>query len=307
MGSAERRTPPNTNFDEQDPSLVADNTLRPRTCRVNHLGKDMSISPPLISMTALLEFFDIESGEGDETEFPLFDLRRRGGNETSTNVRMSRPALASSVHDFELERLLACHNSLSSPGLSWQRHRNLFQGTWEGRFCFFDFEHYRSMLGGNMRYLDNGNYSLQPQVWKLKETVVRLRPSHRRTRLSPWISDSDEYDKLSGAVTPAKLVNSVPSEDDKILDENDDDDDAESEIVLTGTGHSAWGQFTLTGRVRSWDGLFTILKKYVPDTRGVWVYRGYYDSPTGSLVGRWRDTFTSLDLHGYEGIYSFAH
>jgi hypothetical protein len=34
------------------------------------------------------------------------------------------------------------------------------------------------------------------------------------------------------------------------------------EMLLTGTGHSAWGRFLLKGRVRYWDGLATCVKEY---------------------------------------------
>jgi hypothetical protein len=34
------------------------------------------------------------------------------------------------------------------------------------------------------------------------------------------------------------------------------------EVLLTGTGHSAWGRFILKGRVRAWDGMATLVKEY---------------------------------------------
>ena len=34
------------------------------------------------------------------------------------------------------------------------------------------------------------------------------------------------------------------------------------EMLLTGTGHSAWGRFILKGRVRVWDGMATLVKEY---------------------------------------------
>lgn len=34
------------------------------------------------------------------------------------------------------------------------------------------------------------------------------------------------------------------------------------EVLLTGTGHSAWGRFILKGRVRTWDGMATLVKEY---------------------------------------------
>ncbi|GAA6016630.1 hypothetical protein JCM11491_006024 [Sporobolomyces phaffii] len=78
-------------------------------------------------------------------------------------------------------------------------------------------------------------------------------------------------------------------------------EDGAYEILLTGSGHSAWGQFNLRGRVRSWDGMFTIVKEYTPDSRGRWIYRGYRIGD--SLVGRWRDTHTPVDMSGYEGTW----
>ncbi|BGP46158.1 hypothetical protein JCM10450v2_001998 [Rhodotorula kratochvilovae] len=84
-------------------------------------------------------------------------------------------------------------------------------------------------------------------------------------------------------------------------DEWDCDPDGEYEILLTGTGHSAWGQFVLKGRVRAWDGMFSIVKEYTPDSRGRWIYRGVLVG--GNLVGRWRDTHTPIDLSGYEGTW----
>ena len=48
------------------------------------------------------------------------------------------------------------------------------------------------------------------------------------------------------------------------------------EVLLTGTGHSAWGRFILKGRVRVWDGMATLVKEYAvsPDPQvgkyGLW-------------------------------------
>ncbi|WRT65111.1 uncharacterized protein IL334_002053 [Kwoniella shivajii] len=84
----------------------------------------------------------------------------------------------------------------------------------------------------------------------------------------------------------------------------DDDDQEESglELLLTGTGHSAWGKFILKGRVRSWDGMASLVKEYAPDSRGKWIYRGYVLA--GDIfVGRWRDTYTPENFVGYEGTF----
>ncbi|KAG8939565.1 hypothetical protein FRC00_013802, partial [Tulasnella sp. 408] len=41
-----------------------------------------------------------------------------------------------------------------------------------------------------------------------------------------------------------------------------EDEEQILDTLITGSGHSAWGPFTLRGRVRQWDGLVTVLKDY---------------------------------------------
>ncbi|CAE6473813.1 unnamed protein product [Rhizoctonia solani] len=88
----------------------------------------------------------------------------------------------------------------------------------------------------------------------------------------------------------------------------DGDDEFEEEIrdtLITGEGHSSWGVFKLRGRIRAWDGMVILVKDYDgPNTqgRGRWLYKGYVSG--GNWVGRWRDTFTSERLSGYEGVFS---
>ncbi|KAJ9112621.1 hypothetical protein QFC19_000641 [Naganishia cerealis] len=64
------------------------------------------------------------------------------------------------------------------------------------------------------------------------------------------------------------------------------------ELMLVGTGHSAWGEFLLRGRVRLWDGMVTLVKEYS--------VRGYIVG-NNVFVGRWRDCVTPQDFVGYEG------
>lgn len=87
----------------------------------------------------------------------------------------------------------------------------------------------------------------------------------------------------------------------------DDDEDAEVdggryEMLVSGSGHSAWGSFVLRGRIRAWDGMLILSKEYRPDGRGRWLYRGYITAG-GCLIGRWRDSFTPGDMSGYEGPF----
>ncbi|CAE6407458.1 unnamed protein product [Rhizoctonia solani] len=89
----------------------------------------------------------------------------------------------------------------------------------------------------------------------------------------------------------------------------DGDDEFDEEILdtlITGEGHSSWGSFRLRGRVRAWDGMIILVKDYDgPNAqgRGRWLYKGYVGAG-GNWVGRWRDTFTTERLSGYEGVFS---
>lgn len=148
----------------------------------------------------------------------------------------------------------------------------------------------------------------------------------RRTSVEVERSTSDDAraSKRARSWTAAAPVDTF----DGTFDDDDDewtqcDPDGEYEILLSGTGHSAWGQFVLKGRVRAWDGMFSIVKEYTPDSRGRWIYRGVLVG--GNLVGRWRDTHTCVgprsrlsrshtdpflhrpvDLSGYEGTWMYA-
>ncbi|KAG8689023.1 hypothetical protein FRC11_004281 [Ceratobasidium sp. 423] len=80
------------------------------------------------------------------------------------------------------------------------------------------------------------------------------------------------------------------------------------DTLITGEGCSGWGSFKLRGRVRAWDGLIILVKEYDRPTiynSTRWLYKGYLVSG-GNWVGRWRDTFTSVHLSGYEGVFSIT-
>ncbi|GLB44532.1 hypothetical protein LshimejAT787_1701590 [Lyophyllum shimeji] len=79
------------------------------------------------------------------------------------------------------------------------------------------------------------------------------------------------------------------------------------DIIITGEGHSAWGQFNLVGRVRPCDGFVSLSKEYVDGDRGKWLYRGYLvGNVKANLAGRWRDTLTPADTQGYEGCFAMS-
>jgi len=95
----------------------------------------------------------------------------------------------------------------------------------------------------------------------------------------------------------------------------DDDDEFEdvvahrssgvSDILVTGMSTErhgdAWGHFTYLGRVRSWDGLISLLRIPRDLTNahlGRWIFKGYIHDQ--NFVGRWRETATGVDTIGFE-------
>jgi hypothetical protein len=82
------------------------------------------------------------------------------------------------------------------------------------------------------------------------------------------------------------------------------------DIIVTGEGHSAWGGFTLRGRVRALDGFLLVQKRYADagdGDRGEWLYRGLLvGARHGNIAGRWRECMTPALEPGYEGCFSLS-
>ena len=189
----------------------------------------------------------------------------------------------SKFHDRDFFRLLSCHDPFTCSGLKPSTWRGSMEGCWEGNFSFFDFDAFREMLAGQSRALYAGPFGEQHQVWRLKETFVR--PKREKDKGKGRVP-------LTGPMTNAGFPTDVPSSTTAGLDTAraemttlnatiqqqldamdgyevvpDDemdtvDDDEDSEVLVTGVGHSAWGRFILKGRVRAWDGLCSLVKEY---------------------------------------------
>ncbi|KAE9389799.1 hypothetical protein BT96DRAFT_1002898 [Gymnopus androsaceus JB14] len=79
------------------------------------------------------------------------------------------------------------------------------------------------------------------------------------------------------------------------------------DVIITGEGHSSWGEFRLIGRVRPCDGFISLSKDYVNGDRGKWLYRGYLvGNHNANLAGRWRDTLSPAAVPGYEGCFTMS-
>ncbi|KAH8926700.1 hypothetical protein BT69DRAFT_1238772 [Atractiella rhizophila] len=331
-------------------SLHVSPTRPTRIERVSYFSLSLPCTPPLISLAATYSFFErverdpalvrlagldpLSAMTLQQPQRPLAPGKVSGMLEGAGGSRANplRPPIGtrtSALHDRDWARLVSCLDPQKSEGLPDLFFKGAFEGTWEGRFSFFDFDSYRDMLGGEMISLYEGPFGCQPQVWKLEEKLVKVTEEEmggsgsalnagyelgekgrtssekfsagdRRRVLADlgFVDDGPKAKRMksagstSSSYRTAEDAESVTSETSK----------ERYEILLSGTGHSAWGQFILRGRVRSWDGLLSLTKEYTPDGRGRWIYRGYIVSEN-TIVGRWRDTFTPEDLYGYEGTF----
>ncbi|SPO19894.1 uncharacterized protein UTRI_00290_B [Ustilago trichophora] len=300
--------------------FLADLTPRDRSCLVDHVGGQLRIAAPILAQGALFSFF--MKVEKDPAVLGMAALSDPDDPTSETTIRQptsTRPplSLTSADHDKDVTRLLSCLDATRSPGLPPLFFQGMFEGIWEGRFSFFDFDSYREMLAGRMRSLYEGPFGEQPQIWKIKEKLVKLGPGEaeggKGSILAAGYTSSDPQQDPSGAAAGAAgggashakgKGKALPHDWDRYPSFPDEDGRERYEIVLSGTGHSAWGRFVVRGRVRSWDGMLIMTKEYRPDGRGKWLYRGY-SVAGGKLVGRWRDTFTPDNMYGYEGCFLF--
>lgn len=311
--------------------FLADLTPRDRTCLVDHVSGKLRIASPVLAQGACFSFF--MKVEKDPAVLGMAALSDPDDPSSETNIRQpaaTRPplSLTSADHDKDVSRLLSCLDPTRSPGLPPLFFKGMFEGIWEGRFSFFDFDSYREMLAGRMRSLYEGPFGEQPQIWKIKEKVVRLGVGEveggKGSVLAAGYASSEPLTDSSSATAAAAAgggggaaaaggaatmdakgkSKALPQDWERYPFFPDEDGRERYEILLSGTGHSAWGRFIVRGRVRSWDGMLIMTKEYRPDGRGKWLYRGY-SVAGGKLVGRWRDTFTPENMYGYEGCFLF--
>ncbi|TIB77873.1 hypothetical protein E3Q23_01082 [Wallemia mellicola] len=247
---------PNNNFNfDINNSFLTNLELTDNSVTLIYFNNQLKLQPPLSSHAAFLSLLKYQK-------------------------QLPQPSLNSKDFDLEFVRLTSCIDPSTNPGCSATLYKDQFKGPWEGFFCYYEFDHYRDMLSGSLDSLYNGNYVIQPQVWKLNESINSKQTQQTTNDQSVSITQTNEF-----------VNKPSPSLD---------------TIDLDGIGHSAWGRFTLRGKVRPWDGMFMLCKEYTPDRRGKWFYRGYA-LPGGVLVGRWRDTYTPEVMSGYEHLHRFRH
>ncbi|PPQ80352.1 hypothetical protein CVT25_003635 [Psilocybe cyanescens] len=205
------------------------------------------------------------------------------------------------------------------------------EGVWEGFFTYTEFTAYAAMLAGaSPTVIQKGVVGRHQQTWKLREHHLlpfdhsdsdsgidmdadSVTPLHAGDPLRSYfpigtqIREHREGVTVQGSGSPhirrylrASALETQANREDR--------PPCVQDIIITGEGHSAWGQFNLVGRVRPCDGFISLSKDYVDGDRGKWLYRGYLvGNANGNLAGRWRDTLSPADVPGYEGCFVMSH
>ncbi|KAF8328231.1 uncharacterized protein EI90DRAFT_2926448, partial [Cantharellus anzutake] len=315
--------------------------LEDRSVVVSLYGYPICLTPPLLSHAAFLSYFvrlerrslyeanDLGTVKYVSRRLPCMKDSSRLDGDFYRWVKVAS-SFESCVdrYDFRLRTCVDPH--------TWQRKTRflppgMFTGDWEGKFAFTDFDSFRDMLDGDDDAIHSATIGQQPQVWSIREHQHNPKLA---AALESW-GHTDRHGVHRAPIStkpvlPGPSLNAHLPEDVEIEEvhpdygmihfasfsgidehsfgglEDDSEEEDESDIILTGKGHSAWGLFELKGRVRRWDGLISIVKTYVSDEgRGSWLYRGYILSG-GIWVGRWRDTLTDEDTNGYEGAFAMT-
>ncbi|KZT03281.1 uncharacterized protein LAESUDRAFT_738329 [Laetiporus sulphureus 93-53] len=213
------------------------------------------------------------------------------------------------------------------PDLSGAFVPGSLEGYWEGLFTYTEFTAYAALLSGaSPSVLERSLVAQHPQLWKLREHHLYAeeddddlagpnpRLSEPLTAGSPlraYIPTGTEVHEVPDGLEVKEperplvvyeswaAVRANPEKARKRRRVRD--------VIITGEGHSAWGQFNLVGRIRPCDGFISLSKDYMNDDRGRWLYRGYIiGNAHGNLSGRWRDTLSPSDVQGYEGCFMMS-
>ncbi len=219
--------------------FLADLTPRDRSCAVEHVGGTLRIAAPILAQGACFSFF--MKVEKDPAVLELAALSDPDDPASEPAVRRptsTRPplSLCSLDHDRDVSRLLSCLDARSSPGLPPLFFQGMFEGIWEGRFSFFDFDSYREMLAGRMRSLYDGPFGEQPQIWKIKERIVRLAPGEVEGGKGSILAAGYSSDPVDAQAAGGKgKGKALPHDWHQYPSFPDDDQRERYEILLSGT------------------------------------------------------------------------
>ncbi|KAJ3746450.1 hypothetical protein DFH05DRAFT_1485278 [Lentinula detonsa] len=208
-------------------------------------------------------------------------------------------------------------------------------GVWEGIFTYTEFTSYAALLSGAPpHFLQNILVAQHKQTWKLREhhllassasdnfdscprqsgnVTTNLEPVAPGNALHAYFPLETQIEETPQGLT---ITEPVPGKQPLLYQRAGSQKKPHAaqeakprvlDIIITGEGHSSWGEFRLIGRVRPCDGFISLSKDYINGDRGKWLYRGYLvGNHNSNLAGRWRDTLSPPSVPGYEGCFTMT-
>ncbi|KAJ7573981.1 hypothetical protein C8J56DRAFT_980412 [Mycena floridula] len=280
---------------------------------VQHYSHSHSLSVPPVATPAILAYLLLVNQMHDVLEYtPAYQ----------TPLPLAMPA--SNEWASEWGRSLSLGKTTFSKVLDGAFSPGSIEGVWEGFFTYTEFTTYAALMSGAPpATLQKSLIIRHRQTWKLREYHL-LGPRFRDPSVPGEISEPlsagnplrsffptgtqfKEYRDRLEVLDPASSKVLCYRRGTLWKGNEDLADSSVYDIILTGEGHSAWGQFNLVGRIRPCDGFISLCKEYTDGDRGKWLYRGYLvGNVNGILSGRWRDTLSPANSPGYEGCFTMT-
>ncbi|KAK2460389.1 hypothetical protein APHAL10511_007554 [Amanita phalloides] len=286
--------------------------LKPTSLKVVYYSEELLIEPTPLATPAILSFLTLVKGMVEDRAYP------------TPLAPSTHPLTFNSSLEWECEwgRCINTGTRENNKPLSGSFKPGSIDGVWEGFFTYTEFTIYAALLAGAPPSILDRNPSVarHRQTWKLREHHL----------IDNGASSDSEMDREAEILCSLSLGDPLQSylpagflikedRDGVLVQEpgkrhglhylraplvRSNVTSTVKDIIITGEGHSAWGQFNLIGRVRPFDGFISISKEYANGDRGKWLYRGYLvGNVNGNLAGRWRDTLSPVDVPGYEGCF----
>ncbi|KAF8626660.1 hypothetical protein AX15_004751 [Amanita polypyramis BW_CC] len=289
--------------------------------KITYYSRESQLEPVPLATPAILSFLTLVNKVAEDSAYPS-PLTPSAFPLITNNSLEWECEWGRCINIGERERVNFLSNSFKSGSID---------GVWEGFFTYTEFAAYAALLAGAPpNILHKSMVVRHRQTWKLREYHLLDEAS-----LSNPSNEMNEDTDYPQSLSPGDPLHSYLPVGTKIEEGRDrlhvqepgkrhilqyhrasshvtrKSGDAlpdVKDIIITGEGHSAWGQFNLIGRVRPYDGFISISKEYVVRERGRWLYRGYLvGDVNGNLAGRWRDTFSPVEMPGYEGCFVMSH
>ncbi|KIK55507.1 hypothetical protein GYMLUDRAFT_205384 [Collybiopsis luxurians FD-317 M1] len=308
--------------------------------RLTMYDSNLSIKAPALGVPAILSFISLLSHLHERTDYSMPIVPSH-----ASPPRKALLESVGNEWEYEWGRSTNLGTDKLSPDniLSNAIRPGSIEGIWEGIFTYTEFTSYAALLSGAPpHFLQSILVAQHKQTWKLREHHLLSHPSLISSDSDSCLSQSaDSEDDYPEPVSPGNALHAYfpvgthieetlegvkvteagpgkkplfyercgPSQEKPKPEEGGKGTARRRvlDIIITGEGHSSWGEFRLVGRVRPRDGFISLSKDYINGDRGKWLYRGYLvGNLNPNLAGRWRDTLSPPTVPGYEGCFTMT-